>query len=75
MHLTWFYLHCFAVTVILWADATDRLEPAFNTFEQRIGLYTPPDTTIDDTPPFYVPPIESILIDSNLVKNNATNIW
>ena len=74
MNLTWFYLHCFAAIAILWADATDRLEPTFNKFEQKIGLYTPPDT-IDTTPPFYVPPIESIKIDSNLVENNATSIW
>ena len=74
MNLTWFYLHCFAAIAILWADATDRLEPTFNKFEQKIGLYTPPDT-IDTTPPYYVPPIESIKIDSNLVENNATNIW
>lgn len=57
MNLTWFYLHCFAAVAILWADATDRLEPAFNAFEKKIGLYTEPDT-IDSTPPFYVPPIE-----------------
>jgi len=74
MNLTWFYLHCFAAIAILWADATDRLEPTFNKFEQKIGLYTPPDT-IDTTPPYYVPPIESIKIDSNLVENNATSIW
>ena len=74
MNNAWFYLHCFAAIAILWADATDRLEPAVNTFEQKIGLYTPPDT-IDDTPPFYIPPIESIKIDSNLVTNNATSIW
>ena len=66
MNLTWFYLHCLAAIAILWADATDRLEPAFNAFEQRMGLYTPP---------FYIPPIESIKIDSNLVKNNGTSIW
>ena len=75
MNLIWFYLHCFAVVAILWADITDRLEPAFNAFEEKIGLYTSLDTTDYETPPFYVPPIESIKIDSNLVENNATNIW
>ena len=80
MNLIWFYLHCFAVVAILWADVTDRLKPAFNAFEKSIGLYTPTDTTNYETPPyyippFYVPPIESIKIDSNLVENNATNIW
>ena len=80
MNLTWFYLHCFAAVAILWADATDRLEPAVNAFEMSIGLYTPPDT-IDSTPPFYLPPIEQdstwilppiegidISLDSNIVK-------
>ena len=38
MNLTWFYLHCFAAIAILWADATDRLEPAFNKFEQKIFI-------------------------------------
>ena len=38
MNLTWFYLHCFAAVAILWADATDRLEPAFNAFEKKIWL-------------------------------------
>ena len=80
MNLTWFYLHCFAAIAILWADTTDRLEPALNAFEMSIGLYTPTDT-IDYTPPFYVPPTEQdstwilppiegidIPIDSNMVK-------
>ena len=67
MNLTWFYLHCFAAVAILWADATDRLEPAFNAFEKKIGLYTEPDTTNTETPPFYIPPIqeEESVIDSN----------
>ena len=83
MNLIWFYLHCFAVVAILWADATDRLEPAFNAFEQKMGLYTSTDT-LDYTPPYYIspmgpdstnmippsywPPKESIESDSNLVK-------
>ena len=80
MNLTWFYLHCFAAVAILWADATDRLEPAFNAFEQKMGLYTPPDTIDDATPPYYIPPIEEEIdstwilppintkTDTNLVK-------
>ena len=74
MNLTWFYLHCVLALVIIVADAKGTLEPAVNKFEQSIGLYTPPDT-IDTTPPFYIPPIESIKIDSNLVENNGTSIW
>ena len=53
----WFYLHCFAAVAILWADATDRLEPVFNAFEQKMGLYTPTDT-LDYTPPYYISPIQ-----------------
>ena len=69
MNLTWFYLHCFAAIAILWADATDKLEPAVNAFEQKMGLYTPPDTTEYEEPPFYIPPIQdNIPIDSNMVK-------
>ena len=82
MNLTWFYLHCVAGVVILWADYTDRLEPAFNNFEQSIGLYTEPDTTNSDiTPLFYIDPFEEQVdstwilppidtkIDTNLVEN------
>ena len=81
MNLTWFYLHCVAAVAILWADYTDRLEPAFNNFEQSIGLYTEPDTTdSDDIPPFYIDPFEEQVdstwilppidfkIDTNLVN-------
>ena len=69
MNNAWFYLHCFAAIAILWADATDKLEPAFNAFEQKMGLYTPPDTTEYEEPPFYIPPIqeEESVIDSNYV--------
>ena len=70
MNLTWFYLHCFAVVVILWADATDRLEPVFNAFEQKMGLYTPPDSTVYEDPPYYIPPIqeEESAIDSTFAN-------
>ena len=70
MNLTWFYLHCVAAVAILWADYTDRLEPAFNSFEIKMGLYVEPATTMDTldlTPPFYLPPIDTE-IDTNLVK-------
>ena len=69
--MCWFYLHCFAAVAILWADATDRLEPALNKFEQSIGLYTPTDTTEYEIPPFYIPPIqeEESVIDSNYVDS------
>ena len=43
--MTWFYLHCIVAVVILIADAKGTLEPALNKFEEKIGIYTPPDTT------------------------------
>jgi hypothetical protein len=46
----WFYLHCVVAVVILIADAKGTLEPALNKFEEKIGIYTPPDTT--ETDPF-----------------------
>jgi len=48
--MTWFYLHCVIAIVILIADARETLEPAVNKFEEKIGIYTPPDTT--ETDPF-----------------------
>ena len=43
--MTWFYLHCVVAVVILIADAKGTLEPAVNKFEEKIGIYTPSDTT------------------------------
>ena len=43
--MSWFYLHCVVAVVILIADAKGTLEPAVNKFEEKIGIYTPPDTT------------------------------
>ena len=48
--MTWFYLHCVVAVVMLIADAKGTLEPAVNKFEEKIGIYTPPDTTA--TEPF-----------------------
>ena len=56
-NLNWFYFHCVLALVIIVTDAKGTLEPAVNKFEQKIGLYTPPDT-IDSTPPYYIPPIQ-----------------
>ena len=56
-NLTWFYFHVGLALIIIISDANGTLEPAVNKFEQKIGLYTPPDT-IDSTPPYYVPPTE-----------------
>ena len=67
----WFYLHCFAAVAILWADATDRLEPALNKFEQSIGLYTPSIDSLDTTPPYYIPPIEPDSIEPDSTKRRV----
>jgi len=47
--MTWFYLHCVVAVVILIADAKGTLEPAVNKFEDKVGIYTVPDTTKVDT--------------------------
>ena len=81
MNLTWFYFHCVLAMVILVKDYNGTLEDSLDRFEKSIGLYTEPDTTNTETPPFYVPPTEQdstwilppidgidIIIDSNIVK-------
>ena len=40
--MSWFYLHCVVAVIILIADAKGTLEPAVNKFEEKIGIYTPP---------------------------------
>jgi len=56
---TWFYFHVVLALVILIADANGTLEDSLNKFEKSIGLYTEPDTTDTEIPPYYIPPIES----------------
>ena len=81
MNLTWFYFHCVLAMVILVKDYNGTLEDSLDRFEKSIGLYTEPDTTNTESPPFYVPPTEQdstwilppiegidIPIDSNMVK-------
>ncbi|MEC7791835.1 MAG: hypothetical protein VX856_12365 [Pseudomonadota bacterium] len=58
VNLTWFYFHCVLALVILVKDNNGTLEDSLNKFEQKIGLYTEPDTTDTETPPYYIPPIE-----------------
>ena len=55
----WFYFHVVLALVILIADANGTLEDSLNKFEKSIGLYTEPDTTDTEIPPYYIPPIES----------------
>ena len=64
--LTWFYFICVLSATVLWKDYNGTLEESLNNFEKKIGLYTEPDTTNTETPPFYIPPIESIEADSSM---------
>tara|TARA_R110002020_G_C15672210_1_gene717919 strand:+ start:79 stop:270 length:192 start_codon:yes stop_codon:yes gene_type:complete len=57
MHLTWFYFHCVLALVIIVSDAKGTLEPTINKWEQKVGLYTPPDTSVVE-PPYYIPPTQ-----------------
>ena len=45
----WFKAHIVMAVVILIADAKGTLEPVVNKFEEKIGIYTVPDTTKIDT--------------------------
>ena len=45
----WFKTHVLLAIIILVADAKGTLEPAVNKFEEKIGIYTVPDTTKVDT--------------------------
>ncbi len=45
----WMKAHIVLALVILIADAKGTLEPAVNKFEEKIGIYTIPDTTKVDT--------------------------
>jgi hypothetical protein len=53
-----YYLHWVTIILITSADYYNKLEPVVNAFEKKVGLYTEPDTTDYETPPFYIPPIE-----------------
>ena len=59
MNNAWFYFHCVLALVILVKDYNGTLEESLNNFEKKVGLYTEPDTTEYEEPPFYIPPIES----------------
>ncbi len=45
----WFYLHCVIAIIILAKDHGGTLEDSLNKFEEKIGIYTVPDTTKIDT--------------------------
>ena len=83
MNLTWFYFHCVLAMVILVKDYNGTLEDSLDRFEKSIGLYSEPDTTDTEIPPFYIPPTEQVdstwilppiegideVPDSNMAKN------
>ena len=50
MKNAWFYFHCVIAIIILISDHNGTLEDSLNKFEEKIGIYTPPDTT--ETEPF-----------------------
>ena len=41
----WMKAHVLLAIIILIADAKGTLEPAVNKFEEKIGIYTVPDST------------------------------
>ena len=47
--MTWFYLHCVIAIIILISNHNGTLEDSLNKFEEKIGIYTVPDTTKIDT--------------------------
>ena len=67
-NLNWFYFHIVLALIIIVKDYNGTLEESLNNFEKKIGLYTPPDTTEYETPPYYIPPIEPIELDPNMVN-------
>ncbi len=81
MNNAWFYFHVVLAVIILYKDHDGTLEDSLDRFEKSIGLYTEPDTTDTEIPPFYIPPTEQdstwilppiegidISIDSNIVR-------
>ena len=75
MNNAWFYFHVVLATIILVKDYNGTLEESLNNFEKKVGLYTEPDTTEYEAPPFYIPPTSEvdstwILPDSLKIKNN-----
>ena len=72
MNLNWFYLHVALALIVLVKDYNGTLEGSLDRFEQKIGLYTPPDSSYDEAP-YYIPPIEEE-IDSTWVLPDRLQI-
>ena len=47
--MTWFYFHVALAIVILFKDHNGTLEDSLNRFEEKIGIYTPSDSTVMET--------------------------
>ena len=45
MKNAWFYFHCVIAVIILISNHNGTLEDSLNKFEEKIGIYTVPDTT------------------------------
>jgi hypothetical protein len=73
MNLNWFYLHVALALIVLVKDYNGTLEGSLDRFEQKIGLYTPPDTTDTEDVPFYLPPIEEE-VDSTFILPDRLKI-
>ena len=52
--------------VILVKDYNGTLEDSLDRFEKSIGLYTEPDTTEYEEPPYYIPPIQDDIPTINI---------
>jgi hypothetical protein len=60
-NLNWFYFHILLASIIIVKDYNGTLEESLDRFEKKIGLYTEPDTTEYEEPPYYIPPIQDEL--------------
>ena len=70
-NLNWFYFHILLASIIIVKDYNGTLEESLDRFEKKIGLYTEPDTTEYEEPPYYIPPIDDgIPIDSTFAIDN-----
>ena len=78
-NLTWFYFHVALALIVLVKDYNGTLEGSLDRFEQKVGLYTPPDSSYDEVP-YYIPPIEEeidstwVLPDRLKRENNESDI-
>jgi hypothetical protein len=72
MNLNWFYLHVALALIVLVKDYNGTLEGSLDRFEQKIGLYTPPDSSYEEVP-YYIPPIQEE-VDSTFILPDSLQI-